>query len=242
MKYTFRILLLPALIWLAFPDSAHCSVIFKPGEKARYQAPGEEETSGSAQELYARAQALENEGNLKAAIKTYRALVRHHAHDTLAAASIYRMAQLQEQINEPIKAAQSYIVLVEKFPKSDKFDASIESLFRIGEVLLAGRKVKILGVPFKASMDQAVKIFEGIVRVAPYGKFAARAQFDVGRAREKEGSNEAAIAAYQAVVEKFPNDPLAVDAQYQIGYIYAKASSNRSNLRSGRDHEGQDRI
>jgi outer membrane protein assembly factor BamD len=226
MKYTFRLLLLPALIWLAFPYSAHCSVIFKPGEKARYQAPGEEEVSGSAQELYARAQALEKEGNLKGAIKTYRTLVRRYSHDTLASGSIYRAGQLQEQINQPLKAAQSYIVLVEKFPKSDKFEPSIESLFRIGEVLLAGRKVKILGIPFKASMDQAVKIFEGIVAVAPYGKYAARAQFNVGRAHEKEGANEAAILAYQAVVEKFPNDPLAVDAQYQIGYIYAKASSN----------------
>ncbi|HSP46356.1 MAG TPA: outer membrane protein assembly factor BamD, partial [Chthoniobacterales bacterium] len=52
----------------------------------------------------------------------------------------------------------------------------------------------------------------------------ARAQFDLGRAREKQGRNEAAIAAYQAVVEKFPEDPIAVDAQYQIGYIWSKAS------------------
>jgi outer membrane protein assembly factor BamD len=72
-------------------------------------------------------------------------------------------------------------------------------------------------------MEESANIFAAIVRVAPYGKYTARAQFDIGRAREKQGANEAALAAYQGVVEKFPNDPLAVDAQYQIGYIWAKA-------------------
>ena len=56
------------------------------------------------------------------------------------------------------------------------------------------------------------------------GVYTARAQFDIGRAREKQGSPDLAIDAYQAVVEKFPNDPLAVDAQYQIGYIWFSAT------------------
>ena len=96
---------------------------------------------------------------------------------------------------------------------------------------LNGKKVKILGIPFKASMDEAVEIFAAIIRSAPYGKYTARAQFDIGRAREKQGANEAAIEAYQAVVEKFPNDPLAVDAQYQIGYIWFGRAQGR-DLRS----------
>ena len=223
MKYSFRILILPALIWSVSPAPAIASVIFKPGEKTPYKAPGDEEMSGNAQQLFSKAQEAEKKGNLKGAIKAYRSLVRRHPRDTLAPGSLYRMAQLQEQINQPIKAAQSYNVLVEKFPKSERFDESIEALFRIGEVYLAGRKIKVLGIPLKASMDEAANIFTAIIRTAPYGKYTARATFDLGRAREKQGSQEAALAAYQSVVEKFPNDPLAVDAQYQIGYIWAAA-------------------
>src|SRR5207253_6285493 len=52
----------------------------------------------------------------------------------------------------------------------------------------------------------------------------ARAQFDIGLAREKQGANDAALQAYQAVVDKFPNEPIAVDAQYQIGYIWFTAA------------------
>ena len=68
-----------------------------------------------------------------------------------------------------------------------------------------------------------MEIFAAIVRNAPYGHITARAQFDIGRAREKEGSPDLAIDAYKRV-EKFPNDPLAVDAQYQIGYIWFSAT------------------
>jgi outer membrane protein assembly factor BamD len=229
MKYPFRILFLPALICLGLSQPVAGSVIFKPGEKAKYRAPGDEEISGNAQQLFSKAQDAENKGDLKRAIKTYSTLVRRHPRDTLAPGALYRMAQLQEQTHNYIKAAQSYAVLAEKFPKSERFDESIEALFRIGEMYLAGRKVKILGIPIKASMDSALDIFTAIVRTAPYGKYTARAQFDIGRAREKQGSNELAIAAYQAVVEKFPNDPLAADAQYQIGYIWTKATNAGTN-------------
>src|SRR5437763_6335922 len=89
---------------------------------------------------------------------------------------------------------------------------------------LAGKKLKLLGIPLATSMDRAVEIFASVVRTAPYGKYTARAQFDIGLAREKQGANDAAIEAYQAVVDKFPNEPIAVDAQYQIGYIWFHAS------------------
>ena len=129
--------------------------------------------SGNAQELFSKAQEAEKNGNISRAIKAYRTLVRRHPKDTLAPGSLYRMAQLQEQTHEYLKAAQSYDVLAEKFPKSERFDESIEALFRIGEMYLAGRKVKILGIPFKASMDEAANIFAAIVRAAPYGKYTA---------------------------------------------------------------------
>ena len=72
-------------------------------------------------------------------------------------------------------------------------------------------------------------IFANVVRTAPYGKYTARAQFNIGMAREKQGANDAAIQAYQAVVDKFPNEPIAVDAQYQIGYIWFTAAQLGTN-------------
>jgi len=225
MKYSFRILFLPLLICVALAAPVRASVIFKPGEKARYKAPGEDEMSGTAQQLFERAQEAERRGNLNAAMKNYRVIVKKHPRDTLAPGACYRLGQLQEQTHKYLLAAQSYAVLCEKYSKSERFEEAVEAMFRIGEMYLTGQKTKILGVTVKTGMNEAAEIFTIIIRTAPYGKYTARAQFDLGRAREKQGQNEVAIAAYQAVVEKFPSDPIAVDAQYQIGYIWSKAST-----------------
>jgi outer membrane protein assembly factor BamD len=226
MKTSFRILFLPLLISLVLPGSLTAAVIFKPNEKkTTYRAPGEETMSGTAAQLFERAQAAEKRGNLKAAIKSYRTIVKKYSRDTLAPGACFRMGELQEQTRQYILAAQSYAVVADRYQKSERFNEAIEALFRIGEMYLKGQKQKVLGIPIKSGMSQAILIFNTIIRTAPYGKHTARAQFNLGRAYEKQGSNELAIAAYQGVVEKFPNDPIAVDAQYQIGYIWSQASS-----------------
>src|SRR5436190_16894834 len=226
MKLSFRILFLPLLVCLAFVLPVNGAVVFKPGEKAHYKTPGEEEMSGTARQLFDRAQAAEAKGDIGGAIKAYRTIVKKHPHDTLAGGSAYRLGQLLEQTHKYLPAADAYAVLCEKYSKSEHFEDAVTALFRIGEMYLTGQKTKILGITVKSGLEQAAEIFTMIIRTAPYDKYTARAQFDLGRAREKQGQNESAIAAYQAVVEKFPDDPIAVDAQYQIGYIWSKASSS----------------
>jgi outer membrane protein assembly factor BamD len=131
-----------------------------------------------------------------------------------------------EQVHDYIVAAAAYRAIVENYRTSPHFNEAIEAQFRIGEIYLAGKKLKVLGIPLATSMDRAVEIFAAVIRTAPYGKYTARAQFDIGLAREKQGANDAALQAYAAVVDKFPNDPVAVDAQYQIGYIWYMAASS----------------
>jgi len=224
MYFRIRTLVVFIAAVLALADAGMASVIFQPGKKTKYVAPGEEEISGNAAELFQIGQTAEKEGNTKRAIKAYKSLVKRHPKDALAAGALFRAAELQEQNHDYFRAAESFRQLVEKYPGSPHFDEAIEGQFRIGEVYLAGKKLRILGIPVASSLERAVTIFASVVRTAPYGKYTARAQFDIGLAREKQGANDAAIEAYQAVVNKFPNEPIAVDAQYQIGYIWFHAS------------------
>lgn len=202
------------------------AVVFRPGEKARYVAPGEEEISGNAQELWQKGQADEAAGDLGRATKAYRAIVRRHPKDTLAPGAAFRFAQLEERTGDYLKAAAAYRVLVEQYPKNPHFNEAIEAQFRIGEMYLAGKKLKLLGIPIRKSVDRSVDIFAAIVRTAPYGKYTARAQFNIGLAAEKMGNAEQAVQAYIAVVENFPDHPIAADAQYQIGYLWFNALQN----------------
>jgi outer membrane protein assembly factor BamD len=211
-------------IGLLFSQWSGAAIVFKPGEKMKYVPPGEEEMNGNAEELFHIGQVAEQEGNTKRAIKAYKTLVRRHPKDALAAGALYRAGVLTEQANNLPAAADLFRILVEKYPSSPHFDEAIEGQFRVGEAYLAGKKLKLLGIPFATSMDRAVEVFAAVIRTAPYGKYTARAQFDIGLAREKQNLNDAALQAYQAVVDKFPNDSLAADAQYQIGYIWLMAA------------------
>src|SRR5881397_2211543 len=224
MQFIIRAFLVFAVAALLLPETGKASVVFKPGQKAKYVAPGEEEISGNAAELFQIGQTAEKEGNIKRAIKAYKSLVKRHPKDALAPSALYRSAQLQEQVHNYTPAAEAFLQLVERYPSSPNFEPAIEAQFRIGEIYLNGKKLKVLGIPIASALDRAVTIFANVVRTAPYGKCTARAQFDIGLAREKQGANDAAIQAYQAVVDKFPNEPIAVDAQYQIGYIWFTAA------------------
>jgi outer membrane protein assembly factor BamD len=224
MDLRVRVIIVFVAAWVAFPALMKAPVIFKSGDKAHYLAPGEEEMSGSAQHLFDVAQEAERHGNLKRAVSAYKSLVRHHPHDTLAPGAVYRGSQLLEQMQKYLEAAEYYRGLVEHYPGSQHFDDAIEAQFRIGEIYLREKKQKVLGVSFGSPLDHAVEIFAAIVRTAPYGKYTARAQFNIGLAREKQEAVEAALDAYQAVIDKFPNEPVAAAAQYQIGYIWFQAS------------------
>src|SRR5882762_2273044 len=224
MQLVIRAFLFLAVTLFLLPEPGIASIVFKAGEKAKFVPPGEEEISGNAAELYQIGQKAEQDGDKKRAIRAYKSLVKRHPKDALAPTALFRAAQLQEQTRQYTPAADSYLQLVERYASSAHFDEAIEGQFRVGEIFLNGKKLKVLGIPVASALDRAVTIFANVVRTAPYGKYTARAQFNIGMAREKQGANDAAIQAYQAVVDKFPNEPIAVDAQYQIGYIWFTAA------------------
>jgi outer membrane protein assembly factor BamD len=225
MQIAIFALLVFAVAAFLLPQSGKASVVFKAGKKPEYIGPGgEEEINGDASELFQIGQTAEKEGDPKRAIRAYKSLVKRHPRDKVAPEALYRAAMLQEQQHLYFAAAESFAQLVEKYPGSPHFEEAIEAQFRIGEIYIHGKKLKFLGIPVASALDRAVTVFANVVRTAPYGKYTARAQFDIGLAREKQGANDAAIQAYQAVVDKFPNEPVAVDAQYQIGYIWFNAS------------------
>jgi outer membrane protein assembly factor BamD len=224
MQFVIRVFLVFAAAVFLLPEPSGASVVFQPGKKAKYVAPGEEEMSGNAAELFQIAQTAEKGGDLKRAIGAYKSLVKRHPKDKLAPTALYHAGQLQERLHQYTPAADSFRELVERYPSSPNFEEAIEGQFRAGEAYLNGKKLKVLGIAMASALDRAVTIFANVVRTAPYGKYTARAQFDIGLAREKQGANDAAIQAYQAVADKFPNEPVAVDAQYQIGYIWFTAA------------------
>src|SRR3954451_12533346 len=154
MQSVIRAILVIAVTLLLLPQPGISSIIFEPGKKAKYVPPGEEEMSGDAAELYQIGQNAEKDGDLKRAVRAYKNLVKRHPKDALAPTALYRAAQLQEQTHQFTPAADSYLQLVERYPSSAHFDEAVEGQFRVGEVYLNGKKLKVLGIPIASALDR----------------------------------------------------------------------------------------
>src|ERR1044072_7712424 len=176
MKIAIRVLLVFAVATFLLPESGRASVLFKPGKKPEYVGPNgvEEELTGDAVDLFQIGQTAENEGNYKRAIRAYKSLVKRHPKDKIAPEALYRAAKLQEQQHNFFAAADSFSVLVERYPGSPHFEEAIEAQFRIGEIYLNGKRLKFLGIPVASALDRGVTAVANAVRTAPYGEYTTR--------------------------------------------------------------------
>ena len=197
MKYSFRILIVPVLVWFALTEPAPGSVIFKPGEKARYQAPGEEQMSGT----------LSNSGQRRSIRKGGKSQGRpSRPTDTLV--------RRYPRIRSPPVLSTGWLNCRSKFTSISRRRKAMTSWPKnsprantssVGRGALPDRrdipgreKGEVPRDPIQGVHGAGHKrFFSAVVRAAPYGKYTARAQFDMGRAHEKQGANEQAIAAYQ---------------------------------------------
>jgi len=216
------------------PCPVHAAVVYRPGEGFH----SEEEDSGalekSASEQLHKAQALEAEGSLQKAIGAYRALIKGFPSSGVASQCQFKMAELYEKTDAPERAFKEYGKYISTYPTGKEFDTVVERQFNIAKAFLGGERRKVFGVKTFASMERSQKMFEEIVKNAPYSKYAALAQFNIGMALEKQGQHAEALAAYQLAVDKYPNDDVACDAQYQIGYIQLHLIETGSNDQAAR--------
>lgn len=224
-----------ALALLTFQaPHASAAVIYRPGEGLH----SEEEDSGaleqSASEQLKKAEVLEADGHLKKAIGAYRALLNGFPGSGACPQAQFKIAELNEQVGEPERAFKAFSKYIADYPQGKEFDVVVEHQFGIAKAFLNGARRKLFGVKTFSSMERAQKMFEEIVKSAPYSKFAPLSQFNIGMALEKQGRYPEAIAAYQLAVDKYPNDDVAADAQYQIGYVQLHLIDTGSNDRAAR--------
>lgn len=188
--------------------------------------------AGSAADQMRKAEKMESNGDDAGAFKAYKALVKRYGLSFLAPKAQRKVGQLLEKHGDYDKGYDAYAYYLTKYPQGEDFDSVVESMFNIAKLFLEGQKRKLLGVPIAPSMIRAQAMFEGIVKSAPFSKYAPLSQFNVGQALEKQAEYDKAIDAYQLCVNKYPGDPIADDALYQVGYVryhQAKDGSYDSN-------------
>lgn len=218
----------------AVPPS-YAEVVYRAGEgwSASEEESGPTEATASAQ--LRKGEDLENSGEKKKALGAYKQVVRQWPNAGAALNAQIRVAELNLALGDPEKAFDAYGKYISTYPTGQEFEKAVEGQYNIAVSFLEGQRRKVFGVKTFSSMQRAQEMFGQILKNAPYSRWAALSQYNVGRSLEKQTKFDEAVAAYQATVDRYPADEIAADAQYQIGYINFSLARNGSNDQAARN-------
>ena len=230
-KSAFILAVSVASILVAAPPVEALDILgWKPFGGDRKTAPktaSAREEASAADELR-RGETLENSGQLAAALKVFRQIVKSSELTAAAPKAQLHIGRILERQSDYNGAFKTYTEYTTKYPKGTDFDTVIQAQFNIAKMYLGGKKTRVLGVPLAPSYKRAEEMFGEIVKKAPFHGLAPMAQFNVGQALEKQQKPPEAIAAYQEVVTRYSGDPVAAEAQYQAAYVQFQVSQDGS--------------
>jgi outer membrane protein assembly factor BamD len=180
----------------------------------------------AAEDLYA---AKDYEGALIA----YKRFLKTYPGSRFAAKAQLQIADLLLLQGRWSAAFDAYQKLITSYPNTPEFEGAVARQVLIANSYLDLSRIRVLGysvpVPGVTGAERAQKMYEAILKNAPYSIYAPITQFNLGLAFERQKAIKQARDAYQRVLDKYPNSDVCDDALYQIAYIYMRLGLTSSS-------------
>jgi outer membrane protein assembly factor BamD len=224
MRITTRFIWLSCLVVvlvLIWPQNCPAPLIWRKGEGWTYEREGST-TANNPKDQLALAKKYQADKKYGQAVSAFRRVIAKWPTSSATQDARMGLAESLTELGYHFKAYKEYQNLIDKNPNSPYFDTAISRQFEIGNLFLAGEKLKVWRFRIFSGLSKAGDIFAQIVKNAPYSKVGPASQFRIGLVFEKEKDYLSAVHAYEKLLERYPNDPLAEDAQFQIGWAYYK--------------------
>ncbi|MGI8966298.1 MAG: tetratricopeptide repeat protein [Limisphaerales bacterium] len=225
--------------WLAFPFTSPAPLIYRAGEGWTYEKPGE---TGSipwqrtqAQDQLAVAQNAFDKKDLGLASKAAHRVLDQWPLSDSAPPAQYLIGRCYEAKKQDEKAFKAYQKVLEKYPKISNYQEILQRQYEIANRFLAGQGFKLWGrVPFFPSMDKTADMYEKLVKNGPYSDVAAKAQMNIGAAREKQKEFPQAVKAYERAADLYSDQKkVSANALFKAAQAYrqqAKTSEYDQNV------------
>ncbi len=187
----------------------------------------------AAQLDYART--LRDTGSPRKAGRHYRALVASWPTAPEAAVAQREYADLRYARRDWEGAFEAYEDLQERFSGQFPYETVLERQFEIAGRRMEERKLRFLFGGFHAP-EQAVPMFESIIKSAPSWPKAAEAQFRVGEAHELNEEYAEAALAYTEAQYRFAGSPWTEEAAFRRARcLYRLAGESPNDLQLAED-------
>lgn len=173
------------------------------------------DVKGTPAQQLAFAKGLYDAKNYEEAKKEFTKILRKFPKAAEAAESQFYLGLIEEAQDNPYEAFISYQKVVEKYPFSERITEIIERQFKIGDAFMAGKKRKALGMDLPVD-NPAIEIYEKVVANAPFGPYAAQAQYKLGIVYKNISRYFEAEEAFSKVITEYPESEWATAAKYQL--------------------------
>ena len=171
--------------------------------------------------------------NYESALSTYKRFLKAYPSSKLASKAQLQIADILLIQGRWNASFDAYQTLITRYPDTAEFEGAVARQVLIANSYLDMKKVMVLGygvpVPGITGAEKAAKMYETILKNAPYSIYAPITQFNLGLAFQRGRKIKEAREAYQKVLDKYPNSDVCDDALYQIAYIYMQLGLTSSS-------------
>ena len=171
--------------------------------------------------------------NYDSALSTYKRFLKAYPSSKLASKAQLQIADILLIQGRWKASFDAYQNLITRYPDTPEFEGAVARQVLIANSYLDMRRVMVLGygvpVPGITGIEQAAKMYETILKNAPYSIYAPITQFNLGLAFQRGRKIKEARESYQKVLDKYPNSDVCDDALYQIAYIYMQLGLTSSS-------------
>lgn len=211
------------------PFRSPAPLVYVPGEGWYYETPGEAskwQRARAKDQLDVAEQAFSSR-DYKITLRAAHRVVKIWPLSDYAPRAEYLIGRALEATGKDEAAFNAYQAIVDKFPRSDKYNEVLWRQYEIASRFLGGEWFRLWGyIPLYPSMDNTAKMFDKIVNNGPYSDVAPHAQLRIGAAREKQKDYDDAVKAYETAADRYHDQPvIAADALYREGVSWQKQAA-----------------
>jgi outer membrane protein assembly factor BamD len=226
-RFVFLLLLVTGALLLPF--RAPAPLYHTPGEGWYYEPYGEKadwQRPNAKLQLAVAEQEFTNK-NYNVTLHAAHRVLRVWPLSDYAPGAEYLIGRCLEASGKDEAAFNAYQAIIQKYPRSDRYEEVLWRQFEIANRFLGGEWFRLWGtIPLYPSMDETAKLFSTIVTNGAFSDVAPHAQLRIGAAREKQKNYPDAVRAYAAAADRYYSQPtIASDALYREGVAYQKQAA-----------------
>ncbi len=189
------------------------------GQNTRWQRPRAKEQLDVAQQAFAKE-------DYNTTLHAAHRILRVWPLSDYAPDAEYLIGRCLETTGNDEAAFKAYQNIIEKYPRSSRYDEVLWRQYQIANRFLGGQWFWLWGCIPYPSMDQTAEMFDKVVNNGPYSGVAPHAQLRIGAAREKQKNYPDAVKAYATAADRYYNQPtIASDALFREGVSYARQAA-----------------